>query len=214
MRVNALSSGGSPLGERYGRLVVLEEAEPYVWRGRVVQRRWMCLCDCGLETIVRADVLKSGHTQSCGCFRVDTTRERTTKHGARAGRRREVEYDVWLAVLRNHRAQELPYHWTAKDGAGFRHFVRDVGRRPSSQHRLVRVDERLPLSPSNCRWVAVRQRKGVPRRQVTVAGRVMTLREAASFSNIPYKVLCKRLQRGWPISRAAQSPSQSRACAT
>lgn len=214
-RAHALSSGGSPLlGDRYGRLVVLEEAKPYIWRGRVARRRWLCLCDCGRETIVRDDVLKSGHTKSCGCFRDDVTRKRTLKHGARANCQRQVEYDVWLAILRNHALQELPQHWTAKDGKGFRHFVRDVGRRPSSRHQFVRIDERVPLSANNCRWVAGRQRKGTPRRRVTVAGQQMTLREAASFLSIPYNVLCKRLQRGWPIDRAVQSRYQSRACTT
>lgn len=29
---------------------------------------WLCLCDCGKETIVSTTGLKSGHTKSCGCY--------------------------------------------------------------------------------------------------------------------------------------------------
>ncbi|MFC2577828.1 MAG: hypothetical protein ACFNQH_02090, partial [Veillonella parvula] len=28
---------------------------------------WKCKCDCGKETVVAIDHLKSGHTKSCGC---------------------------------------------------------------------------------------------------------------------------------------------------
>lgn len=28
---------------------------------------WACRCDCGQQTVVSSDNLKSGHTQSCGC---------------------------------------------------------------------------------------------------------------------------------------------------
>lgn len=52
-------------GNRYGRLKVIEKAEkPYKREGVF----WLCKCDCGTETIVRADQLRSGGTMSCGCL--------------------------------------------------------------------------------------------------------------------------------------------------
>ena len=29
---------------------------------------WECICDCGVKTVVRATLLRSGKTKSCGCF--------------------------------------------------------------------------------------------------------------------------------------------------
>lgn len=55
-------------GERYGKLVVTEEAEPiYSKTGKMI-RRWKCKCDCGNITIVRHGDLRNGSTVSCGCY--------------------------------------------------------------------------------------------------------------------------------------------------
>lgn len=57
-------------GQRFGRLVVLEEKSR---RGK--SRTWLCRCDCGKETIVRQDNLKSENTKSCGCLQKDNAGE-------------------------------------------------------------------------------------------------------------------------------------------
>ena len=49
-------------GQRYGRLVVLRQAENIGKR-----TAWLCRCDCGNEVVVRTARLRSGHTTSCGC---------------------------------------------------------------------------------------------------------------------------------------------------
>lgn len=54
-------------GKRFGRLLVLREVERASNSPR--NRKWLCLCDCGKETTVYANKLKSGHTMSCGCIR-------------------------------------------------------------------------------------------------------------------------------------------------
>lgn len=55
-------------GERYGKLVVMEEAESiYSKTGKMI-RRWKCKCDCGNITIVRHGYLRNGSTVSCGCY--------------------------------------------------------------------------------------------------------------------------------------------------
>lgn len=51
-------------GQRFGKLLVLERIENS-WDGRV---RWKCQCDCGTITEVAGELLRSGHTQSCGCM--------------------------------------------------------------------------------------------------------------------------------------------------
>lgn len=56
-------SGIDP-GDRFGLLVVREQAE-----SRNGMRRFVCKCDCGSVANVRANLLRSGQTRSCGCLR-------------------------------------------------------------------------------------------------------------------------------------------------
>jgi len=55
-------------GQRFNRLIVVEQEESRRQPdGRSIVM-WSCLCDCGSTTTVRAINLRSGKTQSCGCF--------------------------------------------------------------------------------------------------------------------------------------------------
>ena len=53
----------SLIGNRFGKLEVIAEAP-----AKYSKLHWLCKCDCGNETVVSTTGLKSGHTQSCGCF--------------------------------------------------------------------------------------------------------------------------------------------------
>lgn len=59
-------------GLRFGRLVV----EKMISRR---PRRWHCVCDCGNEVETLTNLLVSGHTQSCGCYRIDRVVETCVK---------------------------------------------------------------------------------------------------------------------------------------
>lgn len=52
-------------GQKFGMLRVIKQSGERDLDNRV---KWTCLCDCGTYTSVRAKDLKSGHTQSCGCY--------------------------------------------------------------------------------------------------------------------------------------------------
>lgn len=57
-------------GRRFGKLVVVERAEDYVYRtGSKITTlpRWLCRCDCGNDVVVQGGNLRSGVTTSCGC---------------------------------------------------------------------------------------------------------------------------------------------------
>ena len=54
----------------FGRLRVLEQAEDYIDKNGRHFAQWKCECSCepGKIVIKRGDLLKNGHTQSCGCI--------------------------------------------------------------------------------------------------------------------------------------------------
>lgn len=64
-------------GKRFGRLTALRR----VGISSPVDRQalWECRCDCGAIRRVRSKCLRSGNTQSCGCFKADMVRARTRK---------------------------------------------------------------------------------------------------------------------------------------
>ena len=65
------------LGQRFGRLTVIERMPNNIRK----QAMWKCVCDCGKEVIVVAGHLRSGHTQSCGCYGHERSAEYHTTHG-------------------------------------------------------------------------------------------------------------------------------------
>ena len=60
-------------GGVFGRLTVVSESK--LTDKKSV--RWDCVCSCGRTAVVCTRDLQSGHTKSCGCFKIDTV----TKHG-------------------------------------------------------------------------------------------------------------------------------------
>ena len=69
-------------GRQFGWLTVLHRAEN-AKNGKVC---WRCKCRCGNEVVVRANALKSGHVQSCGCKRHDPPYNMHDLTGRRFGR--------------------------------------------------------------------------------------------------------------------------------
>ena len=57
------------IGNRYGKLVVVDLADPHIKPDGYHRKRWTCRCDCGNTVTVEADNLLNGHTRSCGCLK-------------------------------------------------------------------------------------------------------------------------------------------------
>lgn len=189
------------VGERFGRLIVEEVSAPYLWRGTANHRRLACRCECGKVHTARADQLKTGFCRSCGCMRRDSTVERSVTHGFRRDGERSSEYNLWRD-LRRHFPDEVVAIWLTPKGKGFSRFLHDVGYRPTSSHRLVRIDPKNPWSRKNCRWVDSPKRVGTPVKWFRVGTRRLTLGQASEESGIAYGTLWRRLQRGIPLSKA------------
>lgn len=68
----------SLVGEKFGRLTVVEQAEDYVKPNGEHYSRWRCVCDCpeNNEVVVTGSHLKSGDVKSCGCLAKDVATSR------------------------------------------------------------------------------------------------------------------------------------------
>ncbi len=60
------------VGKVYGRLMVIETSGRDKRSGSAM---WLCECICGNRSTVMAQSLRSGNTQSCGCFKRDKAKE-------------------------------------------------------------------------------------------------------------------------------------------
>lgn len=78
----------SAIGEKYGRLTILEGSKRV--KGRLKRK---CLCDCGKITFVCLSDLRNGNTSSCGCFKKELISKRLSKNleGQRFGKLLAIE---------------------------------------------------------------------------------------------------------------------------
>lgn len=60
------------IGEKFGRLTVIEEIPERTKDHRIL---YLCECECGKTISVRAKDLRSGNTNSCGCYQLDRVKE-------------------------------------------------------------------------------------------------------------------------------------------
>lgn len=158
-------------GQRFGRLTAVSYAYS---KGNAY---WRCLCDCGRSVVVSSNRLRSGKTQSCGCFRREFMqaigRGRIT-HGRSLSR----EYAAWRHMIdRCTRKKHERYADYGGRGIGvcdrwktFENFYADMGNRPTSRHTLERRDNDLSYSPDNCYW-ATYSEQNKNRREMGVGAR-------------------------------------------
>jgi hypothetical protein len=69
------------LGKRCHHLTVIAHAGSIIRGRRSHTAVWRCLCDCGSEVIALGWALRSGHTKSCGCARIEANVRRYREPG-------------------------------------------------------------------------------------------------------------------------------------
>lgn len=209
-------------GSRFGRLVVLGEEAPYISPGGQRQRRVLAECDCGKTTITVASQLRTGETQSCGCLIREITAKRNFIHGEATRAARCPEHRVWTGMIQRCENPNVNrYHLYGGRGIkvcerwrdSFENFLADMGRRPSADYSIDRIDSNKDYEPGNCEWSNQTDQQNNRRNNhvVSYRGIEMTLSEAvrAAGSIVGRSTCLFRINNGWSIERAVETPTRA-----
>jgi len=202
-------------GERFGRLVVLEQASSFKTEKRAVTA-WLCRCDCGKTVIVRSSGLVSGNTKSCGCLH----RETALQQGKASATHNETGtrlYRVWSNMkTRCYNKNNKNYaRWGARgvfvcdewlhDFSAFSSWARSSGY--AENLTIDRINNDGPYCPENCHWVTPKAQANNTRktRLISFNGKTQSLHEWAREYGMKVETLFYRLKR-LPIGEALTTP--------
>lgn len=205
------------IGNKYGRLTVIEDAPDKVYKNGAHDRVEKCLCDCGKIKFVKLGQLKSGHTRSCGCYHDERCRERQITHGMTGTRL----YRIWCMMKSRCSNPNMDYYYLY-GGKGisvcdewrnsFDSFSKwSIGHGYNDSLTIDRIDSNKDYCPENCRWVTFKKQANNTSRNhlLEYNGGIYTLAELSEIVNIPYSTLRHRIYDGMSVYSAIEKPHRT-----
>jgi hypothetical protein len=97
--------------------------------------------------------------------------------------------------------------WEGPDG--YLNFLKHIGRRPSSEHSVDRIDGSKGYEPGNVRWATKAEQarnriKG--QRYITAIGKTMILEDWAKELGCSHSIILNRITYGWSEEKAVTTP--------
>ena len=188
-------------GEKFGRLTVLK----FVSKAKDGHAVWLCECTCG-RTV---NVYRPKRTFSCGCLATELLTERSTTHGEGG---KTTEYWIWRAIkIRCLNPKNKSYKHYGGRGIkicpewlnNYEIFLHDMGRRPTKNHSIDRIDNNAGYCKENCRWATSTEQ--AYNRQNTIilrwCGVLATVKDWSRITGIEKATIYARLKRNWTIER-------------
>lgn len=206
-------------GEQYGRWNVVRFS--FV---KDQKAYWLCRCECGTERNMATGAIRSGSSQSCGCWSNERKSERRT-HGASGynGKGRSPLYVTWCEIRRRCLSEKCHAYdryggrgiricdrWKDGEGGltGFECFVADMGQKPTPAHSIERKEVNGNYEPGNCIWATTEQQAQNKRdnRYVTVRGEQVLITHAARRVGISLATAYDRMKNGWSEDKTFTTP--------
>lgn len=206
------------IGQKFNRLIVIKLAG----KDKNGKYQWLCRCGCkNKNMIVQSGHLRSGHTQSCGCLKIEKTIKRSTKHGHNKRNRTSKTYNAWKHIKErclNQNCKEYKYYGErgitiCQKWLEFLNFLKDMGEPPTKNHTIDRKNNNRNYCKSNCRWATKKQQMRNTRRNhlITAFGKTQTMVEWTEEIGISYIALSNRINKcGWSPIKALTTPVKTK----
>lgn len=197
------------IGLKFGRLTVIE-------RAKITNRKkvkWVCMCDCGVISVVAGSDLKSGHTSSCGCLKEEKFKDRFTTHG-QTGSRLHTIWNNMRFRCRNPKATEYRHYggrgisvckeW-AQSFDVFATWAFESGY--NDNLTIDRIDNSGNYCPSNCKWATMSEQQN--NKQTNLVWKGKTLKQHCDEKGLKYKRIRDRISKlGWTFEKALTEPAR------
>ena len=194
-------------GQIFGRLTVLGFGG--IWNtGKLRKAQWVCRCECGTYMVTVGARLVNGRARSCGC------RQRIGKHRETANGHTTPEMRAYVGARRRcTKPSDRAYKDYGGRGIEFRfnsveEFIKCVGRRPSDQHSLDRIDVNGHYEAGNLRWATWNEQGRNKRntRHITIDGVTKSATEWAEINGLSKSAGYARLRQGYCVECAFTIP--------
>lgn len=199
-------------GQKFNRLTAVSFIER---RNR--HSYWLFKCDCGKDHITSMNSVTMNNSKSCGCLKIEKDKVNHKKHGMTNTK----EFRTWSGMksrcynpkLSNSNKKnyydkgiKVCDRWIDS----FENFYSDMGKAPTPNHSIDRIDVNGDYTPDNCRWATQKEQCRNKGNNVlyTINGVKKTLIEWCEDLGVSYENASQRILRlKWPIERALEIES-------
>lgn len=200
-------------GQKFGRLNVIGLS------GRKNRKSvWLCECECGNRINTYGYNLINGHSQSCGCLRIEKSYE-NGKRSAKHGKRQTRIYRIWQDMKARCYNSKMPnYHNYGEKGIfvcdewknNFQSFYEwSIKNGYAENLSIDRKDNSKSYSPDNCRWATAKEQSNNTSRTVLITynGKTQSMKQWAEELNMNYGKLRTRIKKlNWSIEKSFSTP--------
>ena len=165
--------------------------------------KWICQCKCGDISEYIATRVKHERVNQCKKCSVNLTAQKIKKHGMRNSK----EYKTWIAIknrCKNKNAKDFQRYGANNIDIhddwinSFEKFFLHIGRAPSKNHSIDRIDNSKGYEPGNVRWATrVEQQRNKNNNVFVTDGKnVFHINDVAELLGITRGAAHLRLKRG------------------
>ena len=191
-------------GQKFNKLTAIK----FKYQDKDYAKFWLFKCDCGVEKIINVSKVKTSHTKSCGCLRIERNKEKI-KHGMC----RTKIYGIWIAMKerclnknnKNYkdygdRGIKICSEWLNKK-SGFINFYKDMGECPEGKS-LDRINNNGNYCKNNCRYATkIEQMNNMRTNHLIIyKNRTQTIAQWSRELGIKQGVILHRITMGLTIN--------------
>ena len=184
------------IGHKYNKLTVISQYR------KDKTTFCVCKCECGNSITVRQGNLSNGHTKSCGCYKLQKSKELKTKHGMSGTR----AYSIWINMIERctnpnvkayknygNRGIKICDKWLSFEG-----FWEDVKFEYSDDLTIDRIDVNKGYEPNNCRWITNFEQQSNKRnnKHFSYFEETKTISQWSKETGINVQTISRRIQKG------------------